>query len=431
MRILLPVALAMAVVALHAQSPKPTPTQPAVPPTRPLKAQGPALNLRFTVEVYTLGQSDANRLLEASTDDASRHSRVLELAAKGKAHFETLITDVTRNGQRSVVEQVHEVRYPTGFKQAADKGTPNITFGYETRNIGGTLEWEPIFSASSKSCEMNMVLQLIQLAGFRDEGTQDFPKGQPTFATQKLTATQALSPGRMAFLGTLSKAPQIEEPGLKPPQDQEVRLAFGHLDLMEVASANPGGQAVPAAFLEHRLSLYSLNREVAREILAAAETKPGGCYAAVRTLADHGQARLERFASLRTKSGQRAVVEEIKEIRSQTYNSKAGMFETRNSGLTLEIEPLLEPGNIVDINLVPQLVLFLGDMQGTGPSGVIAKYPGTPLYETRKVTTSLTANVGEQALIGTFNPPGDDGLSGQKDAGRVWLGFILTTVVKP
>ena len=89
----------------------------------------------------------------------------------------------------------------------------------------------------------------------------------------------------------------------------------------------------------------------------------------------------------------------------------------------------MEQGGIVDLNLIPQLVLYLGEFQGTGPTG--AKYPASPLIETRKDTTTLRTAIGEEALIGTFNPPGDDGMNGAKDTGRVWLGFILTTLAKP
>ncbi len=70
-----------------------------------------------------------------------------------------------------------------------------------------------------------------------------------------------------------------------------------------------------------------------------------------------------------TKSGQRAVIEIIREFRYPTEwkpdEEKKGtwlptVFETRNVGVTLEVEPTLGEGKVLDLLLTPQVVEHLG-----------------------------------------------------------------------
>src|SRR5581483_827878 len=87
-----------------------------------------------------------------------------------------------------------------------------------------------------------------------------------------------------------------------------------------------------------------------------------------------------------TKSGQRAVIEIVREFRYPTTfappqlptfsggggssgvvppaivtPNTPGNFETRNTGVTLEVEPVVGPDGItIDLNLVPQVVEFEG-----------------------------------------------------------------------
>jgi hypothetical protein len=64
-------------------------------------------------------------------------------------------------------------------------------------------------------------------------------------------------------------------------------------------------------------------------------------------------------------------------------------------------------------------------------TGIAARYPAQPLFESRKVTTSQTLLAGRQMLIGTFNPPGADGVNDRADTGRTWLVFVRATPNEP
>ena len=440
--------------ALLAETPLPTPqkqTDPFIkkesaPEAKPTEQ---ALNLCLSLEVYSLDQNDAAKLLGENPGGPARHDRVRELVTKGKARLETVLSDVTKPGQRSVVEQIDEVRYGNEFQRGCGQEMLPRPIVFETRNVGDTFEWEPVLGAGNQRCDLNLVVCTVRFGGFVDflEPQQKLAFAQPRFDTRKITTSQSLPVGGMQLLGTLSGAPHYGMPdgsnADKKGGSLETRLLFGRIDTVRLAP-QPAQPRSMSGVLEHHLSFFSLDREAARIILGEV-AKPGAVYAAVQPLLERKEARLERLLVLKTKSGQRATIEEIEEVRylagtnGKTENEPADrtkakqapgldVWETRNTGLTLEIDSALAPdGALVDMTLVPQFVRLLGNLQ---VEGIAQKYLPQPVFETRKVTTSLCAALGEQAFIGTFNQPADTGVNGQKDTGRVWLGFIQTKLVR-
>jgi general secretion pathway protein D len=151
---------------------------------------------------------------------------------------------------------------------------------------------------------------------------------------------------------------------------------------------------------------------------------------------------------LTTKSGQRAVIEVVREFRYPTQfqppqipqtvgstNGQAGgttsvpitpttptAFETRNTGVTLEVEPVVGPDGItIDLNLVPQVVEFEGFINYGSPifasggsflntvtGGVVSAPPqlltanviNQPIFSSRKVTTSVSVWDGQTVVLG-------------------------------
>src|SRR5205814_610842 len=143
-----------------------------------------------------------------------------------------------------------------------------------------------------------------------------------------------------------------------------------------------------------------------------------------------------------TKSGQRAVIEIVREFRYPTKYSEPKLpeirssslaaeavtlpvvapstpqdFETRNTGVTLEVEPVVGPDGItIDLNLVPQVVEFEGFINyGTpistvNPNNITATLIPTvvltqnvinqPIFSSRKVTTSVSVWDGQTVGVG-------------------------------
>src|SRR5437899_5093170 len=144
-----------------------------------------------------------------------------------------------------------------------------------------------------------------------------------------------------------------------------------------------------------------------------------------------------------TKSGQRAIVEVIREFRyPRTYTQPqvpsigsttsivSGVvpvvvtpttpqdWETRNTGVTLEVEPVIGgDSTTIDLNLIPQVVEFEGFINYGSPinaigvntvMGISVSQPveltpnviNQPVFSTRKVTTSVSVWDGQTVVLG-------------------------------
>jgi Flp pilus assembly secretin CpaC len=158
----------------------------------------------------------------------------------------------------------------------------------------------------------------------------------------------------------------------------------------------------------------------------------------IQELLANGTAKLVGWPIIITHSGQRAVCEAIKEIRYATeygpptvsvspdlptdttvkvaptvdvttFDGVPAAFETRNCGVTFEVEPVLSAdGKTIDLNMVPQTVRLKGyhkvTIEGAARKGkVIVEQPQ---FDTNKITTSLTMRSGERILLGVY--PIDD-----------------------
>ncbi len=95
-------------------------------------------------------------------------------------------------------------------------------------------------------------------------------------------------------------------------------------------------------------------------------------------------------------------------------------FETRNTGVTLEVEPVVGPdGTTIDLNLVPQVVEFEGFINygspilapasfTVNPLGNVFTQPrlitpnviNQPIFSSRKVTTSVSVWDGQTVVLG-------------------------------
>jgi general secretion pathway protein D len=143
-----------------------------------------------------------------------------------------------------------------------------------------------------------------------------------------------------------------------------------------------------------------------------------------------------------TKSGQRAIIEIVREFRYPTtftppqvpsISGGAGgtapitisvvtpttpqSFETRNTGVTLEVEPVVGPDGVtIDLNLVPQVVEFEGfinygsEIFGVNPNLIsgttipqillTSNVINQPIFSTRKVTTNVSVWDGQTVVLG-------------------------------
>lgn len=160
---------------------------------------------------------------------------------------------------------------------------------------------------------------------------------------------------------------------------------------------------------------------------------------------DAKKARLERLIVVRTISGQQAKGESVHELiyptefartsAAKTNTAAATMpaesavipggFQTRNLGDTLNFTPQISPdGRIINITLIPESSSFVG-YKGAGDQ----KWARQPVLATQRLTTSVIVKNGEPFLLGTLNPPVNDGIAPPPKEQRIWLDFITANVL--
>ncbi|HSI12605.1 MAG TPA: hypothetical protein VK961_11205 [Chthoniobacter sp.] len=443
----------------------------------------------ITLETYAVDREDAASLLNSERGSAARYRRVQELAKAGKARLDILENVTTKSGQRTVIESIDEVRYATEFASPVTAKGQAAPTAWETRNVGDTFELEPVINPDGRTCDINLVPQRVNLLEFRD--APNFAgallTSQPIFNTQKLTTSIQVTSGEPYYLGTMT--PTTPHGIARGETPSEIWLAFLHVNIQGPPPAKPqpkpktqakegDEQATPPVELQY--SCYSLDRATAREILIS-PSPMNMPWEKVTALVAEKKARLEHITTIKTKSGQRAVVEEIQEVRymteyqpehhatltenttrtvtnqvgeakpnqksdstststeqitttrtdphSEVIPGQASAFENRNAGVTAEVEPVVGPDQLtIDLNHVIQSVKLVGQLKVTGTA---AQYPPMPLFETAKVTTSQSVQVGLPILVSTLNPPGADGVNDRTDSGRTYLLFVRATLDEP
>jgi hypothetical protein len=130
------------------------------------------------------------------------------------------------------------------------------------------------------------------------------------------------------------------------------------------------------------------------------------------------------------RSGTRAVIEMIREFRYVTefeLDKGSGMivptaFETRNLGVTMQVEPKAEEDSVIDLNLVPEVVRLDGYVRASDGQPVplrngrsvgvdlriqdLASVPVPkdtvlqPIFSTQKITTSISIFSGNTIVLG-------------------------------
>jgi general secretion pathway protein D len=246
-----------------------------------------------------------------------------------------------------------------------------------------------------------------------------------------------------------------------PTNASDYSLPFpssGALQEQNVTSGNRSGSfAISADAIDALLFPSAGGAAVAPEVFGLGSVMSDPTFQVVlRALDQKKGVDLLSAPSVTTKSGQRAVIEVVREFRYPTEfdppqipqnfgGGNAGIgglgggsvsvfpvtpttptaFETRNTGVTLEVEPNVGSDNYtIDLNLVPQVVEFEGFINYGSPistinpaalglGGVTAAItnqpasveltPNTinqPIFSTRKVTTEVTVWDGQTVVLG-------------------------------
>lgn len=200
----------------------------------------PAL-VEFDFMVVQMPEKLALPLVPQLRDDKRSEkavAEILDLVAANKAKLVGWPIVATKHGQRAVVEQVEEFRYVTEYDPAKkekrienypkDSETPGapivpvdpkdaapaeekperirtiysesngIPRSFETRNVGVTLEIEPVIHPDGRAIDVSLVPQHISLLEMRRIEIEDKTSGKKTVVEQPVFLTNKLKVRRSA-----------------------------------------------------------------------------------------------------------------------------------------------------------------------------------------------------------------------------------------
>jgi hypothetical protein len=150
---------------------------------------------------------------------------------KGKATLieSTMVT--ARSGQRAKVESIYEYIYPSEYdagsflhsEKALGTATKQIApqaTAFETRNVGVTLEVDPVLGADDRAIELNLAPELVYLTGKESWGTHKAEGSEvevlmPSFYTVKTTTQVCIIAGEYLLMSVQS--PRDLKTGMTDP----------------------------------------------------------------------------------------------------------------------------------------------------------------------------------------------------------------------
>ena len=395
--------------------------------------------LTLVFESYRLTQADVAKLLEPDSDDGRIYQQVRTLENEGQAELEHVAAVTTRSGNRTKIESIHELIYPTEFSPPAKASLPSFPTGFETRNLGETFEVESTILADGISCHLDAAPRFTTFQRWDEYGLNAAgpTTAQPLFLTRMLNSSRAIYLGKPALLGNFDAA--AEAPAADPQQNthpatpRSRSLLFVTLHIPKIISAQKPASAASTNNIALSYSFHSIRRDQARDLLTS---NPGDLSETVRNLNASGEIALEAVKTMHSRSGQRVRMDAFEEViypvnfePSASEGNPPGAhsptaFDTRNKGWSIEFEPTASADlSFCDMSFsLEYTTLFDSIGAGKGP-GVVSSLPYRPIFQSQKINASVTVGLGQTLFLGTMSPPRDTGLPGAKDEGRVWLAF--------
>ncbi len=179
------------------------------------------------IEVDHLEFSDWLLSNQMDHDGTVLRKAAQEWVRAGRGTILHTTTVMARSGQRAKVESGSEYIYPTTYNPPRIPNQVSLSEGatapvtgvtptaFQTRNLGISLEVDPVIGSDNVTVDLNLAPELIELDGETVWATEEidemFQTRHPTFHISKVTTQVALHHGRYVLLGTTKpRAPTTE-----------------------------------------------------------------------------------------------------------------------------------------------------------------------------------------------------------------------------
>lgn len=359
---------------------------------------------------------------QPSLDATLLRKEVETWIAAGDAKLAESSLVMGKSGQRAKVESARFQIYP--HEHLPDPSGQSFPDSIECRNVGTTTEVDLILT-SDGSVEVNFAPERVTYAGEtppREEaGVREGDIRHPLFLTQKATTQVTLDPQQWGLVGS--------ETSLEMP-DSHQTLIFVRpvLHRFEESAANeeaPSEGIISFTWVEMSHEAFNVSLMKGSDPSAWVG---GGLYQE----AESSEAGTIERRILFFRTGQRCKNETISEQRYATefVQSANGGFatpvawETRNVGVTVEIDPVISPGGgVLDLNLAPEFSSFWGRdvLHRILHEGEWKPNVTMPVFYSMQPTTQLSLPLNVPVLVAAMSPPDENG---RTDPSRKVLLFV-------
>lgn len=214
--------------------------------------------LRIQVEWIELSHADFTALMEEkdplkpslrkSSNNGPLREKLGKMVAEDKAEIIDTAVVLARSGQRAKVESVREVIYATEYippgatdndkeknesKADAKVSVLPTAAAFETRNVGTTLEVDPVLGADEHTVDLSLSPEIVYHVGQEEygiykEGESEVVAKMPLFYTMKLTTQVTMIVGEYLFAGVQSP---VDEETMKVDRGRKI-MVFLKVDLL-------------------------------------------------------------------------------------------------------------------------------------------------------------------------------------------------------
>lgn len=174
-------------------------------------ARGSEKQINVLVEIYQVPALVALKLEQsgsAEADHTPEREGVIRMIERGEASFVTSATLIARSGQRAYTEDVFERIYTDYREKDPEKKEGKTEPYFETRNIGTTLELDPVLGPDDKTIDLNFTLEhhsappTYRTLSARFAGSDHlYNIPAPEFHVKKITTQMTLLDGNIKMIG--------------------------------------------------------------------------------------------------------------------------------------------------------------------------------------------------------------------------------------
>ncbi len=382
-------------------------------------AQWEKNNLSIRAVTFQVPSATALLTLDASIhDDAELFNQLTDMVEAGTAEIVGDQSLAIRSGQRTKVEAVSELIYPTEWQPFPETRLLPPT-ALETRQVGDILGTEAFARADAPIIDLSVSLESVRWK--RNEPVpiligrgKTWAEGlilQPLFVTRKIITALTSIKGA-PVLTAIMPAGDVYDGGV--PTDQGARLIF--------VLAQKAGRSLPKAYtdaprakMSFPLRLHTLGFRMPSETVARWLAEPAANEAAwldqALALVREGQAALIHHAACLTRSGQRCRVTAVAELIHRPAFEMTTL-DTRYVGGVVEFEPVIgADGHTLDvaISLEETGRPRLDSLAMTGQ----AEHLRLPVFPKTQWVTALTAPLGAVRLLGAAGAAPDVAVDGR------------------